>query len=94
VTPGRLSLSPSSLADALQWAVGVGARYTTPLGPLRLDLAWRPPVGQELSIAQLPGQSLSYPTGSGCFGIGRGGRGGAGSPEGSCAFHLTFGEAF
>jgi outer membrane protein assembly factor BamA len=94
VTPGRLSLGPSSLADALQWAVGVGARYTTPLGPLRVDLAWRPPIGQELAISQLPGLQLSYPTGSGCFGIGKGGRTGSGSPEGACALHLTFGEAF
>jgi translocation and assembly module TamA len=94
VTQDRLSFHPGDLADELQWALGVGARYRTPLGPLRLDLAWRPPLGSPLPISQLDGEQLSYPTGSACFGFGNAGRTRAGSPEGACAIHLTLGESF
>lgn len=94
VTPQRLSLAPGSLADELQWAIGAGARYATPVGPVRLDLAWRPPIGSSLSVSQLPGETLTYPAGSGCFGLGSGSLTGAGGPEGACAVHLTIGESF
>ena len=92
VTVGRLDFT--ELGDSLQWAFGVGARYRTPLGPLRVDLAWRPPVGSALPISQLPGLSLTYPRGTGCFGIGGSARSGGGAPEGQCALHLAIGEAF
>ncbi|MFL5319208.1 MAG: autotransporter assembly complex protein TamA [Myxococcaceae bacterium] len=91
------SLRPAHLADdlsAFQLAVGGGVRYLTPVGPIRLDLAYRPNIGRPLEVVQQDGQSLTYPSPTGCFGIG--GKNGtrAGSPEGPCAVHISIGEAF
>jgi len=82
----------------LQHAVGVGLRYLTVVGPIRLDIAFRLPFsGPPLPISQgMP--ALTLPAAEqGCFF-------GAipyhntpqrpGYPEGRCAFHLSIGEAF
>lgn len=86
-------------------AVGLGVRYQTPLGPLRLDLALRlPGVGPSLMPA-LPitttdsagtVRDVYLPTTGGCFfGLGYGGNPQyAGAPENLCNWHLSIGEAF
>ncbi len=78
----------------LQLAVGGGVRYRTPVGPIRLDLAYRPDVGPPLQVYQAEGAALTYRQSQGCFGFGNGKEGGGGSPEGPCALHLSIGEAF
>lgn len=87
------SLSPRRALPNLHAALGVGARYHTLVGPLRVDLAYRLPVGPALQVSQLPGNALPFPREGGCFGLGAA-RTAAGAPEGACVLHLSFGEAF
>lgn len=84
----------ASTVEQLQYALGGGVRYLTPIGPIRLDVAYRLPIGPPLPIVQLPNGPLSFPLRRGCLGFGGFSRAGAGAPEGVCAVHLTFGEAF
>nr|WP_225937097.1 BamA/TamA family outer membrane protein [Myxococcus sp. RHSTA-1-4] len=81
-------------------AVGLGLRYLTVVGPIRLDITRRLNIGRGLPVLT-PG--YIYPESGGCFGIGRRwtpagpttpGATYAGSPEGLCAIHLSIGEAF
>lgn len=78
---------------ALNVALGLGIRYRTPIGPIRVDLAARLPVGAPLERAGVPRQNA---VSRGCFfGLGAGSTDVyAGSPEGLCAFHISVGEAF
>ncbi|MFY0528476.1 BamA/OMP85 family outer membrane protein [Archangium gephyra] len=82
-------------------AVGLGVRYLTIVGPLRLDLARRLNIGQPLPILDPPpGQPNSLGGLGDCFGIGGVAAAAAerntyaGSPEGLCTFFLSIGEAF
>ncbi|WP_342376409.1 BamA/TamA family outer membrane protein [Myxococcus stipitatus] len=81
-------------------AVGLGLRYITVVGPIRLDIARRLNIGQGLPVDN---PNYIYPTSGGCFGIGRKwkadgptSRGAtfAGAPDGQCALQLSIGEAF
>jgi translocation and assembly module TamA len=93
---------PSYLSQNLHYAVGLGLRYLTPVGPLRLDLAYRLPWGPPLPVTG--GRAFEY--NDSCFGLGGGAREPSseeplpstrtlsGSPEGRCVFHLSIGEAF
>ncbi len=81
-------------------ALGMGLRYLTVVGPIRLDIARRLNIGRGLPVAP-PG--YIYPDSGGCFGIGSSWspngpktRSGtfAGAPDGLCALHLSIGEAF
>ena len=77
-------------------SVGLGARYRTPLGPIRVDFAVRLPLGDPQRLnptGRVDPRKVQYPTG-GCFGLGDTGSNWGGSPEGICAFHLSIGEAF
>ena len=77
-------------------SVGVGARYRTPLGPIRLDLAVRLPLGSPQRLnptGRADTRIIAYQQG-GCFGLGDTPTDWGGSPEGICAFHLSIGEAF
>jgi translocation and assembly module TamA len=78
----------------LNVAVGIGVRYRTPIGPIRLDVAVRLPFGAPLEQYTVSG--YPFAVNRGCFlGLGRGGSDVyPGSPEGQCAFHLSVGEAF
>jgi len=85
--------APGYVPSNTMFAVGIGVRFLTPVGPFRIDLARRLDIG-----APLPGvdpatlEQLAQP---GCFGLLPGGNPAyAGSPEGQCAFHLSIGEAF
>lgn len=95
VTVGSLDLR--QMDKYLYTSLGFGARYRTPLGPIRLDLGFRLPVGlpQVVQNYQNDRRNLVYPHG-GCFGIASSSSstGYAADPEGICAFHLSIGEAF
>jgi translocation and assembly module TamA len=106
VTPEEL---PVREAGRLLWAVGLGLRLSTPIGPIRLDLGvrlpfGRPPplfdqLGQEITYRMLPGGGVELGTETGanlnnsCFGIGGGDRA-TWVPDGLCALHISIGEAF
>ncbi|WP_343073653.1 BamA/OMP85 family outer membrane protein [Pyxidicoccus fallax] len=81
-------------------ALGMGLRYLTVVGPIRLDIARRLNIGRGLPVTT-PG--YIYPDSGGCFGLGSSwringprtrGATYAGAPEGLCALHLSIGEAF
>ncbi len=74
-------------------AFGVGVRYRTPVGPIRVDFGYRLDIGPPLAVTQSTGAPLSFPARSGCFGVGSGGPQ-AGAPEGPCVLHISIGEAF
>ncbi|MBL8949461.1 MAG: BamA/TamA family outer membrane protein [Myxococcaceae bacterium] len=95
VDAGYVSGSGVSVAllSSLNVAVGLGVRYRTPIGPIRVDLAARLPVGAPLERA---GVLRQHAYSRGCFfGLGAGTSNDyAGAPEGQCAFHVSIGEAF
>lgn len=87
--PWRLSYFTKNLL----YAVGGGIRYITPVGPVRLDLAYRLPFGPPLPVyGQESG--LNFQQSSGCFGIGHTSPNRGGAPEGVCSIHISVGEAF
>jgi translocation and assembly module TamA len=93
VTTGQLSARGSgSIFDNLQYAVGAGLRYLTPLGPIRLDFAYRLDLGPALPVQVLGGARA--PSSSGCFGFGKGRTDSGGAPEGACSIQISIGEAF
>jgi translocation and assembly module TamA len=92
--PGFAPSSVPYFANML-YAAGVGVRYLTPVGPIRVDFGYRLNIGPPLPVAQSGGPpSLFYPIQGTCFGIGDRGQHIAGSPEGPCVFHIAVGEAF
>jgi translocation and assembly module TamA len=87
------------------FAIGVGVRYRTPIGPIRFDLGRRLNIGPSLSVTQQnPNLPLNPPSPQkGFFGLDSGffhfisgpnQPGDAGYPEAIWAFHLSIGEAF
>ena len=95
-------LGPSTdLRRSLYGAVGIGARYVTPLGPVRLDFGVRLPLGGALQVGSSSGGVL-YKSNPGCFfgtfapaqSPAATPSAHAGSPDGLCALHLSIGEAF
>ncbi len=96
VTAERVQFNSSYFGNNLLIAVGGGVRYRTPVGPIRLDLAYRPDLGLPLQLNSFPGSdpALTYAPGGGCFGFGNSSPSRAGYPEGNCSIHLSIGEAF
>jgi len=95
--------SPRSIANNMQYAVGVGIRYNTIVGPIRVDLATRV-AGPPLQVSSADPAYVAN-VHRGCFfGIGENpGRmqtdytsyaSYPGSPESLCSFQLSIGEAF
>jgi translocation and assembly module TamA len=72
-------------------AVGVGLRYLTVVGPIRLDIARRLNIGPPLLE---PSSEYTYPGSGTCFGLGSKKTLYAGAPEGLCTIQLSIGEAF
>ena len=92
VTVGRLE--PDDFAHVLM-AVGFGFRYLTPVGPIRVDIARRLPVGQPPPLYAVENgkiQQVDYKVDTSCFGLG--GSGGSLVTDNLCAFHISIGEAF
>jgi translocation and assembly module TamA len=91
----------TDLRRQLQAAVGVGLRYRTPIGPIRLDVGVRLPfIGGPLEVQS--GDVRAFRSSPGCFfgsfappaGAQATALPYAGSPESLCTFHLSIGEAF
>ncbi len=83
----------------VQWAVGLGVRYLTPIGPLRLDLARRLPFGTLPALYTINpatgaiNQPQPYAVDESCFGLF------ASHPntpvtDGACTLQISIGEAF
>jgi outer membrane protein assembly factor BamA len=94
------------LFSTVYTAVGLGVRYRTPLGPIRVDLAFRLPMVGKSQVVD-PGGTRAYQSAPGCFfGLGSGlpvsnpytygptPAPGAGMPDNLCSAHLSIGEAF
>jgi translocation and assembly module TamA len=99
VDVGQVSRDRLSLSDfgTLLVAVGVGLRYRTPVGPVRVDLGVRLPVGTlpPLLVQDAAGAivQVPYAPNNTCFGLG--GSGGDGIVgDGLCVLHFSIGEAF
>ncbi len=81
----------------VQWAVGLGLRYLTPIGPLRLDLARRLPFGTLPALYSINANGAvstqTYAVDESCFGLF------ASHPntpvsDGACTLQISIGEAF
>jgi translocation and assembly module TamA len=97
---GQVTSGPVRLQEVphLLWAAGIGLRYLTPIGPIRLDIARRLPFGNlpmlfttdaSGAIVEVP----SYPVNTSCFGL-FGSQPATPVPDGSCVLHVSIGEAF
>ena len=80
------------------WAVGVGIRWLTPIGPIRVDLARRLPFGDLpplLAVDAATGAIVQVPyvANDSCFGL-FGSNVTTPVPDTMCAFHVAIGEAF
>lgn len=95
VTQGRVG--PDDISTLL-WAVGVGLRYLTPIGPIRIDFARRlqrgspPPL---LAVDATTGavSRVPYLVNDSCFGLGGSNRSTV-VADSLCALHIGIGEAF
>jgi translocation and assembly module TamA len=95
---GQVTTGPFGFGDLpdVLWAVGLGLRYLTPIGPLRVDVARRLPFGTVPPLFVTSGNTIqpqSYPVDRSCFGLF------AATPstpvtDGSCALQISIGEAF
>ena len=90
-------LDPRDVASVL-WAVGPGLRYLTPVGPVRVDLAFRLPFGRlpPLFATDAAGQIVeipSYPVDNSCFGL-FGSHPATPVTDSLCVLHISIGEAF
>ena len=95
VTQGRIG--PDDVSSLL-WAVGIGLRYRTPVGPIRVDLARRLQVGRPpplLAINPMTGAiaSMPYQVDDSCFGLGGSNRATV-VTDNLCVLHIAIGEAF
>jgi translocation and assembly module TamA len=92
----RGPLAPGDVAHLL-WAVGVGVRYLTSIGPIRLDIARRLPFGRLPALYALDAagriSAVPYVAEDGCFGIG-GTHPATPVTDGACVLHVSIGEAF
>jgi translocation and assembly module TamA len=92
----RGPLAPDDIVHVL-WAVGVGVRYLTSIGPIRLDIARRLPFGRLPALYALDAagriSAAPYAAEDGCFGIG-GTHPSTPVTDGPCVLHISIGEAF
>jgi translocation and assembly module TamA len=95
---GQVTSGPFGFGDLpdVLWAVGLGLRYLTPIGPLRVDVARRLPFGTLPPLFIANGNTLQeqpYAVDQSCFGLF------ASTPatpvtDGSCVLQISIGEAF
>ncbi|SEM28294.1 Beta-barrel assembly machine subunit BamA [Stigmatella aurantiaca] len=94
VSTGSLSFGRNSpLNNRLYHALGLGLRYLTLVGPIRVDIARRLNIGPPLPI-EPSGSTYTLPSSGTCFGLGGKKREYAGAPDGLCTIQLSIGEAF
>jgi translocation and assembly module TamA len=83
----------------VQWAVGLGVRYLTPIGPIRLDLARRLPFGTLPALYTINpatgaiNQPQPYAVDESCFGF-FGSHPNTPVTDGACTLQISIGEAF
>jgi translocation and assembly module TamA len=80
------------------WAVGVGLRYLTPIGPIRLDIARRLPFGTLPTLYRTTNGMIEPPTNTyavdeSCFGF-FGSHPSTPVSDGACTLQISIGEAF
>jgi len=93
VTQGPIG--PGDVAHVL-WAVGVGVRLLTAVGPIRLDLARRLPFGDLPVLYAVEGGAIvpmGYTADNSCFGLG-GSHPVTPVSDNMCVLHISIGEAF
>jgi translocation and assembly module TamA len=95
---GQVTRGPLALDDFphVMWAVGIGVRYLTAIGPIRLDLARRLPFGRLPPLYELQNGAITkvdYAVDDGCFGVG-GSHTGTVVTDGLCVLHISIGEAY
>jgi translocation and assembly module TamA len=94
---GQVTTDLFGLGDlpGVMWAVGLGLRYLTPIGPLRVDVARRLPLGT-LPPLYTTGditQPQPYAVDTSCFGL-FGSQPATVVTDGSCVLQISIGEAF
>ncbi len=82
------------------WAVGVGLRYLTPIGPIRLDIARRLPFGTlpalyttDPDTGAINPPQYAYPVDDSCFGF-FGSHPVTQVKDGACTLQISIGESF
>jgi translocation and assembly module TamA len=94
VTRGRLGVAD---LRTMLVAVGLGLRYRTPVGPVRVDLGRRLQIGEPppLLVQDMTGvvSQLPYAVNDSCFGLGGSGRTTV-VGDSLCVLHIAIGEAF
>jgi translocation and assembly module TamA len=97
---GQVTHGPPAPGDVphLLWAVGIGVRYLTPIGPIRVDVARRLPFGTLPPLFAIDAMTgavtqMPYVADDSCFGLG-GTHPTTSVTDGLCVFHLSIGEAF
>jgi translocation and assembly module TamA len=98
---GQVTIGQVAPSDAghLLWAVGLGLRYLTPIGPVRLDVARRLPFGRlpPLYAANGPNGEIveqqPYAVDEGCFGL-FSSHPNTPVTDGLCVLQISIGEAY
>jgi translocation and assembly module TamA len=95
---GQVTTGPFGVGDlpGVLWAVGLGLRYLTPIGPLRVDVARRLPLGTLPPLFADEGGKIvpqSYAVDTSCFGL-FGSQPTTPVTDGSCVLQISIGEAF
>ena len=95
VDAGFVSYGPFSFDNlsTTQVALGIGLRYRTPIGLLRVDFGYRLNVGGPLPVVPVQ-PPVVYDANTACLGIGTGSPTYGGAPWSRCAFHFAVGESF
>lgn len=94
ITSGTWS---QELFDSFYHAVGIGLRYLTPVGAIRLDVGRRFAGRGHRDVtmaADIPGGMPNFIDNTSCFGIGGNAGSGVVLSDGLCQLHLSIGEAF
>jgi translocation and assembly module TamA len=93
---GQVTTAQVTPADAahMLWAVGLGLRYVTPIGPIRLDVARRLPFGR-LPPLYVPNDSQpqAYAVDNSCFGF-FGSHPATSVSDNRCVLQVSIGEAY
>jgi translocation and assembly module TamA len=95
VTRGRMGAG--DIGHAL-WAAGIGLRYVTPIGPIRVDFGRRLPIGRLPPLLAVDAMGaiveIPYVANDSCFGLFAASTPTTPVTDGLCAVHFSIGEAF
>ena len=88
------SFNWSDVGPMMTYTVGIGLRYKTFIGPIRVDFGYRLNHGGPLPIIPDPTNPILATGNTSCFGLGNGSPSYAGYPEGRCTLTISIGEAY